>query len=72
MLYFLINEFVISAVTRNLKLFSDFKRCEMVKIGQSGAKGKRVGTKPRSNLKEKQWLSETENGEPGHQNMFVH
>jgi hypothetical protein len=24
------------------------------------------------NVKEKQWSNETENGEPGHQNMFAH
>jgi hypothetical protein len=31
-----------------------------------------TATRLRSELKEKQWLNETENGEPGHQNTFAH
>jgi len=31
-----------------------------------------AATRLRSNVKEKQWLNETENGEPGHQKTFAH
>jgi hypothetical protein len=31
-----------------------------------------AATRLPSNVKEKQWLNGTENGEPGHQNMFAH